>query len=283
MKRVSSTRPTSDPQLNALLHELVGSVQAILGEQLCGVYLQGSFALGDWDQDSDVDFVVVIEDEPEGQPQHAAGPPGCGLSPARLDALQAMHGRLYDLETHWAQHLEGSYFPRGLLKRADPTRTPLMFLDNTARVLEPSPHDNTLVVRWVLREYGIPLAGPDPKTLIDPVEAADLRQEVQRNMAAWVAEIFADPQRMNNRWYQPYAVLNFSRMLYTIATGRVCSKLAGARWAQNTLDPRWTGLIQRAWAERPDPSRKVRLPADPADFAETLEFVRYALEQSHLI
>jgi len=55
--------PTPYPDLNGVLEELVTGVRSILAANLCGVYLQGSFAVGDADQHSDVDFIVVTEDE----------------------------------------------------------------------------------------------------------------------------------------------------------------------------------------------------------------------------
>ena len=261
---MSSAPPTPDGELNAVLGELVASVQAILGSNFIAAYLQGSFAIGDWDIDSDVDFLIVIDHE---------------VSEAELSALQAMHARLYALDSHWAQHLDGSYFPKSLLEHPDPAQE-LYYLDNTAQVLIRSRHDNTLVVRWMVREYGIPLAGPPPAGLFDAVPAEALRQEVREKMHYWAALIFADPAQMDNRWYQPYAVLSYCRMLHTLATGRIVSKPAGAAWAQTALDPRWSGLIQRAWEQRPDPSLKVRQKADPDDFNSTLEFIHYALDIS---
>jgi predicted nucleotidyltransferase len=83
--------------LNAVLRALVSGAQAVLRSRFLGAYLQGSFALGDWDADSDVDFIIAIEqDVPE----------------ADLPALQALHSRLYELEPPWAKHLEGSYVPK---------------------------------------------------------------------------------------------------------------------------------------------------------------------------
>lgn len=256
---------TPDPELNAVLHELVTGVQTVLGDNFMAAYLQGSFAVGDWDQDSDVDFLVAIQHD---------------LSEADVMALQSIHSRIYNLECSWAQHLEGSYFPKEILKCAGPNRAPLVYLDNAHEYLIRSQHDNTLVVRWVVREYGIALAGPAAQTLIEPVSADDLRREVLTTMLDWAEQIFADPGQMNNRWYQPYAVLSYCRMLHTLQTGRVGSKPAGAQWAESALEPRWAGLIRRAWDERPDPSRKVRQPADPADLARTLEFIQYALTVS---
>jgi predicted nucleotidyltransferase len=262
IKVMSKQYPTSDFELNALLNELVSSVQTALADNLIGVYLQGSFAVGDWDIDSDVDFLIAINQE---------------MSETQLSALQTMHGRIFDLKSNWAQHLEGSYFPQNILRKVRDQRTELWYLNNTSRELVWSKHDDTKVVRWVVREYGIALYGPPPNTLIDPVSADELRQEIVKKMQAWEQEIFADPEAVNNRWYQPYIVLSFCRMLHTLQTGRIWSKIAGANWAKEALDHSWKGLIQRAWDERPNPSLKSQQKADPADVKSTLDFVQYAL------
>ncbi len=229
---------------------------------LIGVYLQGSFAVGDWDIDSDVDFLIAINQE---------------ISETELLALQKMHGRIYNLKSNWAQHLEGSYFPIDILRQANDQRFEFWYLNNTSRELVWSKHDDTKVVRWAVREYGIALYGPPPNTLIKPVSAVDLRQEISKKMQDWAQEIFADPEAVNNRWYQPYVVLSFCRMLHTLQTGRVWSKIAGANWAKEALDHSWEGLIQRAWDERPNPSLKSQQNADLADVKSTLDFVQYAL------
>ena len=201
------------------------------------------------------------------------------LSAAQLAELQAVHARIYDLPSPWAQHLEGSYFPEEALRRCDPADAQPWYLDNTSKVLVRSRHDDTRVVRWVARERGITLAGPDPKTLIDPVPADDLRREVlqtMRTMREWAEGIFDGRSPIGNRWAQPYVVLSYCRMLHTLHTGTVESKLAGARWAKVALDSQWAGLIDRAWDERPNPSLKVGLPADPNDLKKTSDFIEYA-------
>lgn len=52
---------TAYPELNELLSELVSGARSVLGESLVGVYLTGSFALGDGDLQSDCDFLAVTE------------------------------------------------------------------------------------------------------------------------------------------------------------------------------------------------------------------------------
>lgn len=257
--------PTPDPALNAVLHELVTSLRSFLGENLLAVYLQGSFGVGDWDIHSDVDFTVAVEED---------------IPDAQVAAMETLHRRIYALDSEWAKHLEGSYFPRAILKRLEAGSGPLLYLDNGSRELIRSQHDNTRVVRWVTREHGIALVGPPAAELIDPVSADDLRAEVAAVMREWAAEIFAGRYAPDNRWAQPFAVLSYCRMLHTLASGQVLSKPAGAAWAQANLEERWHDLIRRAWADRPNPSQKVGLPAEPEEVAATLDFIRYALAVS---
>jgi len=44
------TMPTAYAELNEVLHELVESLKGILTSTFVGAYLQGSFAIGDYDQ-----------------------------------------------------------------------------------------------------------------------------------------------------------------------------------------------------------------------------------------
>ena len=260
--------PTPYPELNAVLATFLEKVQSVLLENFVGFYLTGSFALGDFDPHSDVDFMVVTHSE---------------LTETQQVALQTMHGQIYDLEidwsaTPWAKHLEGSYISKTLLERPDPLETELFYLDNGARVLIWSPHCNTRVMRWTLREYGIALAGPDPKTLVQAIIPDEFRQEATEVMQKWKVYLDTKPDALENGWLQPYAVISFCRLLYTLETGTVISKPGAVRWGQEVLDPRWTGLIKRAWLERPDPSLKWHQKSNPQDARETLEFVKYALE-----
>jgi hypothetical protein len=250
---------TRFPELDAVLADLVAGVRGVLGESLVGVYLQGSFALGDADEHSDVDFIVVLERE---------------LTEAEQAALQELHGQLHGLPTTWAQHLEGSYVTRALLRRVDPARTPLFYLDNGSSELVWDSHCNTALVRWSLREHGVTLAGPEPTTLVDPVPEDALQAEARAVAAEWV-EWLAGVDEWN-RWLQPYTVLTYCRLLYTAANGRIVSKGVAGEWAIANLDPEWTTLIRQALDDRPDPVGRYFTPAPPKDVARTLEFVRYA-------
>jgi predicted nucleotidyltransferase len=253
-------------ELNIVLHDLVHSMQEILGNNFVGAYLQGSFAVGDFDIHSDVDLIVVIEEE---------------LSDEQVAALQVMHKRIYNLDSEWAKHLEGSYFPKDILQDHSQRGKELWYLDHGSRSIIKSDHCNTIVVRWVVRDKGVILAGPPPKTLVDPISTDLLRMEIMEVITGWGQEILdLVPRRYNNRFYQGFIVLNFCRMLHDLHTGVNGSKQAGAEWAKTHLDPAWSGLIDRAWSCRPNPAVSVRQTADPEDLASTLEFIKYVIEES---
>jgi predicted nucleotidyltransferase len=264
--RLEMADPTPFPELNAVLTDFVASVRAILAENFCGAYLQGSFAVGDADADSDVDYIVVTHAE---------------VGDEQVVGLQAMHERLFELETPWAQHLEGSYFPKKLLRRVDPTRAPLVYFDNGSTMPERDNHCNTAVVRWSLREHGVTLAGPEPKNLIDPVPADELRSEVRTAMAEWV-EYASMPTKaggMSQR-LQTLIVLSFCRILQTLESGKIASKKAAGEWALDALDAEWRGLIQQALHARPDQWGQVYGPAAPENVTRTFEFIDYALRKA---
>jgi len=258
--------PTSYPELNAVLAEFVAGVRAILDENFCGAYLQGSFAVGDADEHSDVDFIVVTHDE---------------VSVEQQAALHAMHVRLYGLESHWAQHLEGSYVPKESLRQLDPVRRPYPYVDNGSTEVVLDNHCNTHVVRWSLREYGVRLAGPEPKSLVDPVPAEGLREELVATLREYADWAPAPTQAGGmSQWKQTSLVLSFCRILHTLASGRVASKRASGEWALEALDPEWTSLVQRALDDRPDPWGRVHRPADPAVAERTLAFAEYAVAEA---
>jgi hypothetical protein len=247
--------------LNHLLTDLTASVHAALRDNFIGAYLQGSFAVGDADEDSDVDFLIATVRS---------------LSDDEVACLNGIHTGLYEREGYWPKHLEGSYVPAAALRRFEPEQPMWHYLDNGSRELELSNHDNTNVVRWSLREHGIILAGPPASELVDEVPIETLRHEIGAVVQNWGNELLAHPDSLNDARRQPYVVLSFCRMLHSLASGRVESKAAGMRWALTALDARWHGLIERAQSKRKGQFSRVGHFPDQQDYRSTIEFIRYA-------
>ena len=251
-------QPTAYPEVNALLEGLHAQVRHLLSEQFVGLYLYGSLAMGDFDpQKSDIDFVVVT-----------AG----ALSTDLVSTLKALHETLAMEYSRWGAQLEGSYIPRQSLRRYDPEDIWHPHIDRGDKGLVTERHDTDWIVqRFVLREHGRVIAGPDPKTLIDPISATDLRRAILGFMWWW-REQLENTRRVARSGYQAYAVLTMCRILYTLENGDVRSKPAAAHWAKTTLRARWSPLIQRALDWQPG------IEMDRLD--ETLEFIRFTLDRS---
>lgn len=278
---MAPSHPTPLPEVNAVLADLVVRWRQILGENLVGAYLQGSFAVGDFNDHSDVDFIVIAERE---------------ITAGELAALQALHAEMHARPLYWAHHLEGSYAPRalfcaladeprepaaaapcdpgtGLPRRADP----FWFLGNGEKSLVRSEHDNSRVARWVVRERGITLCGPGPKTLIDPISREDLRREVRRNLSIYCAPYVAGSSAISAVWQQAFFVTLVCRMLHTLEAGEVHSKKACTAWALGALPAQWHGLIERAAATWAGPQELWHNRPDAPEVALTLKFMSYAM------
>jgi predicted nucleotidyltransferase len=253
--------PTRYPDVNALLFVLLSGEQAVLGNHLVGMYLFGSLASGDFDQQSDIDVAIVTDEE---------------IAPEQFARLRTMHERMAEIDSFWATQLEVAYLSLDKLRRYDPERGAHPHLDRgKGEQLKMDAHAR-VVERHILREHGIVVFGPSLQNLIDPISPNDLRQSVLEILNEWYALMLDKPAPFDNRGYQSYTVLSMCRMLYTLQFGKVVSKPAAARWAQDTLPPRWAPLIERAWVGREHPSLE---PLDE-DVRETKEFIRYTLARS---
>jgi hypothetical protein len=251
--------PTAYPDVNALLHELLSSVQAILGDYFLGMYLYGSLALGDFDPyRSDIDFLVVTTDD---------------LPDDLFSALQVMHARIAARASRWAIELEGSYIPRRALRRYDPADARHPHIDRGGGNLEIEQHDSDWIIqRHTLREHGVVMSGPPPHMLIDPVHPNDLRRAVMSTLHEWWAPMCDKPVQLQYIGYQTYAVLTMCRVLYTLQHGTIVSKPFAARWAQKVVGEPYASLIERAVTWRD--------PAQTSEVSQTLDFIRYTLASS---
>jgi len=272
MNNISENVPSKlYPELPVVLSEFVSGVEDELGENLIGVYLVGSLAIGDFDLDSDIDFLVVINED---------------LKEESVNRLQEMHSRIYGIGCYPAQHLEGSYIPYDVLNQPEAVGVqPLWYLDNGSTRFERATHDNQWHVRWVLRERGIAILGPRANSLMPPIPIDALRAEVI-SLMLMIADMFAADLNnsltfLNSRFGQSFAVLSYCRMLHTLRTGTIQSKLAGMNWAIQNLDPSWAMFIQQAWEERKGVRHMVKIKqrAQQITLEETMTFIEYAIRK----
>jgi hypothetical protein len=249
------------PEVTPLLDALLAGVRSALPDNLVGVYLGGSLALGGFEpQTSDVDVLVVTE-----RP----------LSDTEMTRLAALHERIPTAGNPFAQEYEVYYLDRASVRRLAPGQQHVKV--GPDEPLHRAEHRPSWVLeRWTVRECGITLTGPDPKTLIDPVSPEELRGaaagELRVRLQHWSDGSW--PRReLSHLGAQAYEVETVSRALFTVETGKMSSKGDAVRWALLTLPERWHPLIEWSQTCRRDWTRnETRIP-------DVLDFLRWAVAE----
>lgn len=252
---------TRFPELNDLLRELVSAVRSILATNLVGVYLTGSFALGDGDAASDCDFLVISVDR---------------LGRDEERALRRLHEGIPTSGSYWASNLEGSYAPKADLQMPAALGRPWLYVNRGGREMEWSAHCNTEDVRWVLRERPLILEGPDPREFACEVPAIVLQRTMQPKIESFLDDLLAWAS-FDISWTQRYAVESASRMLYTFERGQVVSKPHALEWAAEAMPAEWRDLIDQV---RDDRFVRWNDPPRPGSVDRTLAFVGYVQERA---
>jgi hypothetical protein len=229
-------------ELDAVLLDLTASARDILGGQFVGAYVQGSFALGAGDDQSDCDVIIATTVAPSGREEAD---------------LRRLHDEIPTRPGSWTKTLEVSYADVASLRDVHGLGVPWLYCDNGHRVLIWDTHCNSLHTRWILRHHGITLAGPPPAELVDEVPADALRESMRAALPGVMAGITTWTS-FDIAWAQRYAVATCCRMLYTARTGEVVGKRGALEWARANLDPVWRPLLDQVIADR-------RLGWDPGE------------------
>jgi hypothetical protein len=253
-----NTEPTPYPDVNTVVLQLFSGAKSILGAHFVGMYLHGSLAGGDFNPErSDIDFLVVTAGE---------------LPEDKITSLAKLHGQIRHSDLVWSKKVEGDYIPRPFLRRYDPKTSCYPHLGTDGH-FEVEPHGSDVILQhYVLRKKGVVIAGPNPKSPIDPIQPDDLRRAARATLDEWWAPMLSNPTLLCSREYQAYAVLTMCRALYTLAYGDVIPKPVAAQWSQKLLGKSWERLIERAlaWPNGPQPD----------ELEATKEFIYYTLDRS---
>ncbi len=240
-----------------MLVALLAGLRHEFQEKLVGLYLRGSLALGDFiPATSDIDVLAVTE-----RP----------LSDAQFVMLAALHAQLAALPNPYANRVEMAYIDRAALKRFEcGRRHPTL---GQGEALAWSEHrDNWILERWTVRECGVTLLGPDPRTLIDPIGSDELRAAVRARLRDWAdwAEQPDDPDWLLPRAHKAYVVETMCRALSTLASGELWSKPRAVLWAIASLPEPWRATVVQSQAWRTDTT------SDPTIVVEVMRFVHWA-------
>lgn len=251
---MSRAGPTPYPGVNEILNILLFDVKKVLSDQFVGMYLYGSLSSGDFNlATSDIDFLVVTEDH---------------LPESKTAQLESMHERIWSGGHAYASKLEGAYVPRRAIRRHNPDDAPCPTINEGTFYLA-RPGSDWIIQRHVVREHGVIVEGPDPRTLIDHVGPDDIREAIRGVLREWWFPMLEDSSWLESHPgnYHGFAVITMCRALHGLETGVIASKPAAVAWAREKLGSEWNSLLDQAVASQYDRQSEF--------LAETLDLIRF--------
>jgi hypothetical protein len=258
--------PTPYADVNAVLLDFETHTRRILDQQFVGLYLYGSLALGDFDpHTSDIDWIVVTQGE---------------ISADIFAALKAMHAAFNHSDSPWAGKIEAAYIPMEALNRPASTSEAYPQIEKGTELFRTPLEIGWAFQRYSLREFGLVVAGPEPRSIMDTVDVDDMKRAGEVIAKDWMDHAQQDPTWIDwarQRSALSFVVLTLCRILYSMAAGSVASKPAAARWARESLGGRWDTLIQSSLAGQKDVQEAVE-----ADLQGMLALLSYTVEQFQL-
>jgi len=217
-----------DPVPDVLLGRLIASLRDVLGADLAGIYLYGSYVSGGFDpRVSDLDLVVVV------------APP---IEAMDLAGLGRMHGDLVSRYPAWNDRIEVVYVGQAALWSFRTSPGPLAVVSPG----EPFHLRDERVVEWLqnwylLRGTGVALYGPDAAAVVPPIAWTEFVAAAARYADEVRHRSFDDA----SPGALAYAVLTMCRALRTVRTHTHGSKQEAAAWTREQM-PQWAWLIDIA-------------------------------------
>lgn len=227
-------------EVKICLTDLTKEVQAVLGQNLIGIYVHGSIAMDCFKPtNSDIDILIVIENK---------------LSLAMYPALYKVFNTLV---AQYQQRLELSIIQRAtLVNFVHPTPFELHFSEEYNQFDADNPpdlavilHDADLAGHFVItRKFGITLTGELARNIFPEIPRAAYFDSIRQDTQWSIENVLGGPDE-GNCIVPKYAVLNFCRVLAFRQKDLITSKQTGGEWGLANLPAIYHSIIQVALQE----------------------------------
>lgn len=248
------------PDVQQIVEALTRAIGETLEENLFGVYLRGSLVTGDFNPEtSDVDLLVVVNRD---------------LNQVDFDRLDAMHQRIQTQPNRYANEVELAYVPIGDINGFVP-RKKYVSLERGDQLRWKQLRHNWVVEFWAVREHGLVVVGPEPKTFIEPIPMQHVADSIRLELGAWLeyVDTWDSPGWQTHTGELRFAVETMCRVLYSLENHELCSKPVAVMWALRQLPPLWKELLLKSQTWKADQAVQSQTTQQVQDF------IRWVIEK----
>jgi len=215
-----------------LLRRFTEMSRAVFGENLVGVYLHGSLAMGCLNPEkSDLDLILVVETGPTVDEKRCFTEK---LMMLRADAPQ----KGFELSIVKREVCKPFLYPTPFEFHYSDGHIEAVLSDLSAYIEKMQGTDKDLGAHFtVINHYGIPLYGPPVKEIFAPVPKKNYIDSIWFDVQNAVEDISEAPL---------YITLNLCRVLGFLKDGLVLSKKTGGAWGFENLPEKYRALVKAA-------------------------------------
>lgn len=237
-----------------ILPAFVDDLGGTLGDELVGAYLFGSAVSGGFDPAiSDLDAMVVTQSPVDGQP---------------FERFAGIVERLQAREPAWAGRLDIVFIGRSTLADFRSGGGPFLEISHEEPLELKRRADEWLETWYLARTADWPVIGPPPAELIPPISTREFLDDVVRGVPWFIAP---ERNKGTDAWLA-YRTLTLCRLLLSLESGAVCSKVEGAAWAIERY-PEQAPLIRAALEVRAQGGRNILTGEQRAAIPPLLELL----------
>jgi Domain of unknown function (DUF4111)/Nucleotidyltransferase domain len=245
-----------------LLNEYVQQLTYQYDDNILGVYVYNSIALGAYDETrSDIDLLILIKNDFDDNDWN------------KLYVLHQQLGKKYAL----AKRMEGMYIKQGDISKVNEEIDPYLYFVGT-KLHKKGHHDLNFVTWYTLKHNGLTVHGsPINKLHIDVTEEQLLRTMAYNLHTYWGGKAKKKLIFLLDGWVE-FAVLTLCRVVYTIDTKKVTSKLDAATYTENQIEIAFQLLIQEAVRIRTNTSPQSYYASKIQRAKEVRRFITYIVD-----
>lgn len=211
--------------------QVVEIIEELFENQLIGIYLYGSAILGGLHINSDVDILVIINQD---------------LTKATRNELtkrlMLISGKIGC--KNLKRPLEVTVINQNdIVPRQFPPKCEFMYGEWLREQMEAgdipqSCYDpDVAILLWQARSHSLSLKGPEAIKVIEPILMKDIQKAIRCSLPELIAGVKGDERNV---------LLTLARMWFTISTGEICSKDMAAEWVTPRLPQNLAALLEIA-------------------------------------